>query len=113
MTLYYPPPVYACRSELGAWFGTTGKWETSIRPTFIPAVAHMKEHRGAEVVGVTGFCWGGMIAMKAASMDPDGEGGVKAGGNVHPAMLSAELAQDVRHRGGGGVLLWGFFVPSG
>ncbi|CBJ30749.1 conserved unknown protein [Ectocarpus siliculosus] len=84
------------RSELGAWFGTTGKWETSIRPTFIPAVAHMKEHRGAEVVGVTGFCWGGMIAMKAASLDPDAEGGVKAGGTVHPAMLSAELAQDVK-----------------
>lgn len=62
----------------------------------------MKEHRGAEVVGVTGFCWGGMIAMKAASLDPDAEGGVKAGGTVHPAMLSAELAQDVRHGGMGG-----------
>lgn len=55
----------------------------------------MKEHKGAEVVGVTGFCWGGMIAMKAASLGADAEGGVKAGGNVHPAMLSAELAEDV------------------
>ncbi|CAN0103252.1 unnamed protein product [Scytosiphon promiscuus] len=84
------------KSELGAWFSTTGKWETSIRPTFLAAVAHMKEHKGAEVVGVTGFCWGGMIAMKAASLGADAEGGVKAGGNVHPAMLSAELAEDVK-----------------
>lgn len=55
----------------------------------------MKEHKGAEVVGVTGFCWGGMIAMKAASIGAEAEGSVKAGGNVHPAMLSAELAEDV------------------
>lgn len=57
----------------------------------------MKEHKGAEVVGVTGFCWGGKMAMKACSLDPAGEGGVKAGGNVHPAMITAELAEDVSH----------------
>lgn len=83
------------RSELGAWFGTTGKWETAILPTFTAAVAHMKEHKGAEVVGVTGFCWGGMIAMKAASMGAEVEGGVKAAANVHPAMITPELAEDV------------------
>lgn len=55
----------------------------------------MKEHKGAEVVGVTGFCWGGMIAMKAASMGAEAEGGVKAAANVHPAMITPELAEDV------------------
>ncbi|CAM9239910.1 unnamed protein product [Pylaiella littoralis] len=83
-------------SELGAWFGTTGKWETSILPTFTAAVAHMKENKGAEVVGVTGFCWGGMIAMKAASMGAEAEGGVKAAANVHAAMMTPGLAEDVK-----------------
>lgn len=55
----------------------------------------MKENKGAEVVGVTGFCWGGMIAMKAASMGAEAEGGVKAAANVHAAMMTPELAEDV------------------
>lgn len=60
----------------------------------------MREHKGAEVVGVVGFCWGGKMAMKAASLGP--EGGVNASGCVHPAMLSPELAGDVSY---GAVLL--------
>lgn len=53
----------------------------------------MKEHHGAEAVLVAGFCWGGKMIMKAAALGA--EGGVKAAGCVHPAMLSPELAEDV------------------
>lgn len=90
----------AIRSELGAWFGTTGKWETSILPTFTAAVAYMKEHKGAQDLGCAGFCWGGMIAMKAAALGAEAEAGVKAAANAHPAMLSPELAEDVSFAGG-------------
>lgn len=55
----------------------------------------MKEHKGAEDLGCAGFCWGGMIAMKAAALGAEAEGGVKAAANAHPAMLSPELAEDV------------------
>ena len=89
--MFFPP----VRSELGAWFGTTGKWETSIKPTFTAAVAHMKEHKGAEDVGCAGFCWGGMIVMKAAALGAEAEGGVKLAANAHAAMLSVELAEEV------------------
>lgn len=70
-----------------------GDWDAAILPKFTSTIAHMKEHKGAEVIGVVGFCWGGKMAMKAASLAP--EEGVKATGCVHPAMLSPELAEDV------------------
>lgn len=90
-----PPPLEwaTLRSELQAWVGTVGDWDTAISPKFEAALSHMKEDKGAEVVGVVGFCWGGMMAMKAASLGV--EGGVEAAGCVHPAMLSPELAEDV------------------
>ena len=83
------------RSELGAWFGTTGKWETSILPTFIDAVAYMKEQKGAQDFGCAGFCWGGKMAMQAAALGAEADAGIKAAANAHPAMLSPELAEDV------------------
>lgn len=92
-------PVPTNRSELGAWFGTTGDWETSILPTFTAAVAHMKEHKGAQDLGCAGFCWGGMIVMKAAALGAEAGGGVKAAANAHAAMLSPELAEDVSFAG--------------
>lgn len=90
-----PPPLEwsTLRNELQAWCGTVGDWDTAILPKFEAALSHMKEDKGAEVVGVVGFCWGGKMAMKAASLGV--EGGVKAAGCVHPAMLSPELAEDV------------------
>eukprot|EP00752_Nemacystus_decipiens_P008120 g7260.t1 len=83
------------KSELGAWFGTTGDWETAIRPTYTATVAYMKEHKGAQDLGCAGFCWGGKMAMQAAALGSE-EAGVKAAANVHPAMLSPELAEGVR-----------------
>lgn len=53
----------------------------------------MKSNKGSEIFGVAGFCWGGKMAMQAASMGP--ESGIAATGCVHPAMLSPELADEV------------------
>lgn len=89
------PSQSSNRSELQAWFGTTGDWDTAILPELEATLAHVKEKTGAEAVGVAGFCWGGKMAMKAASLGVDG--GVKAAGCVHPSMLSPELADDVSY----------------
>ena len=77
-----------------AWFSNVGDWDTCIQAPFKATVAHMKEKKAAEVIVVAGFCWGGKMAMKTATLGPDS--GVKAAGCVHPAMLSPELAEEVR-----------------
>ncbi|CAM9559611.1 unnamed protein product, partial [Laminaria digitata] len=87
------PPKDKRVFELHAWFGSTGDWDTAILPKFTATVAHMKEHKGAEVLGLAGFCWGGMISMKAAALGADG--GLTATACCHPAMLSPELAEKV------------------
>lgn len=87
----YPPKDM---SELRAWFSSAGDWDTSVHAPFKAAVAHMKEHMGAEVFVVAGFCWGGYISMKVAALGP--ESGVKATGCVHPALLTPELAEEVK-----------------
>lgn len=86
----FPP---ADMNVMYAWVGSTGDWDTAILPKFTAAVAHMKEHKGAELFGLAGFCWGGMIAMKAAALGADGE--LKATANCHAAMVSPELAEKV------------------
>lgn len=84
------------RDEFGKWVGSAGDWDSVVHPATVSVMEHMKEHRGAEVFGLMGFCWGGKIAMKAAALGPDS--GIKATATVHPAMLSVELAEAVRRR---------------
>lgn len=81
------------RGEFQAWVGSTGDWTTAILPTVSSVMSWMKSNKGSEIFGVVGFCWGGKMAMQAASMGP--ESGVVASGCVHPAMLSPELANEV------------------
>lgn len=51
----------------------------------------MKEQKGADTFGLAGFCWGGLISMKAAAHGADG--GLKATACCHPARLTPELAE--------------------
>lgn len=82
------------RDELVAWINSSGDWTTVVLPMTTAVMSHMKSEKGAETFGFMGFCWGGKMCMQAAAMGS--ESGIVATACVHPAMLTPEMASEVR-----------------
>ena len=57
-------------------------------------IQYFKEKDGVNEVGIFGFCWGGKVAMLAASSPDLPE--IKAAGLIHPSSIVTSDAQKVR-----------------